>query len=278
MYNLEVKTKLVGNIIMPDPDFGDFNLQMFPFNNSENVKLPQQFSIWQETFDKIRKNIPIIDGDNTHFVTISSKFFGQPGTLRREGLHLDGNFCGDPEFSYATWGETTTTWGGVEPQRETWGGTTTTWGGVVPQRETWGGTTTTWGGTSAFNATGVKRINRNDEGWVAKKAWVDPFNTVVPIGEYISSELGGIFLLSSHPGCELFVDDLVGIDVGDSGNLEHQRDLIATASRSVVQGVDECWFISSNTPHESLPISAGTRRSFMRISLNCKYPNKLIGK
>lgn len=272
MYNLATKTLLMSSINMPDPDYGDFNLQMFPFNNSENVTLPIQFSIWQEVFDKIRKMIPLTDGDNTHFVTISSKFFGQPGTLRREGLHLDGNFCGDPTFSYATWGGTTTTWGGVTTEKETWGGvvpTRETWGGIVPiqQKETWGGTTTTWAGAS---------VDFDGEGWVAKKAWVDPFDTVVPIGKYVSDELGGIFLLSSLPGCELFTGEFTGIDVGNAGDLESQRELIEQQATSFIQGKDECWFISSNTPHESLEIDSGLRRSFIRVSLNCKYPNKLI--
>mgnify|MGYP000361309843 CR=1 FL=1 len=235
MYNLNTKAAHLSNIIMPDPDYGDMTLQMFPFNNSENVRLPLAFSIWQETFDKIRKMIPIIDGDNNHFVTISTRFFSQQGTLRREGLHLDGNFCGDPSFSYATWGGTRTTWAGAAPNFD------------------------------------------SEEGWVTHKAWVDPFDLIVPIGKYVSDDLGGIFLLSSHPGCELFLGNMRDIDVGDSGNLEHQREKVIAQGKSVIQGKDECWFISSNTPHESLEIPQGIRRSFMRVTLNCKYPNKLIG-
>jgi len=75
----------------------------------------------------------------------------------------------------------------------------------------------------------------------------------------------------------LFTGDFDNIDVGNAGDLEHQRENILLQGKSLIQGKDECWFISSNTPHESLEISAGSRRSFMRVTLNCKYPNKLIG-
>lgn len=236
MYNLNTTAKLMDTIGLPDPELGDFNLQMFPFNNTEDTKLPVQFNIWQEAFDKVRSMIPLVDGDNTHFITISSKFFGQPGTLRREGLHLDGNFCGDPTFNLNTWGGTSTTWADAKTTLE--------------------------------------------EGyWVVKKAWVDPFNTIVPIGDYVSDELGGIFLLSSLPGCELFTGEFSGIEVGNGGDLESQRHIILNQTKKpVIQDKDECWFISSNTPHESLEIQSGLRRSFIRVSLNCKYPNKLITK
>ena len=71
-----------------------------PFeNNGEWVSLPEGFKIWEDSFNEILKRIPLQEGANTHYVTIDTKFFTTDDFLRREGIHIDGNFCVDPYFT-----------------------------------------------------------------------------------------------------------------------------------------------------------------------------------
>jgi len=113
----------LGEIILPDPDHGDFKLSVMPFeNNGEWVNLPEGFKIWEKTFNEVLKHIPLQEGANTHYVTIDTKFFTTDDFLRREGIHIDGNFCVDPYFTssiteMASWGGASYNGGG-----SSWGG------------------------------------------------------------------------------------------------------------------------------------------------------------
>ena len=90
----------LGEVILPDPKHGDFKLSVMPFeNNGEWVSLPEGFKIWEDSFNEILKRIPLQEGANTHYVTIDTKFFTTDDFLRREGIHIDGNFCVDPYFT-----------------------------------------------------------------------------------------------------------------------------------------------------------------------------------
>lgn len=90
---------------------GNLTLNLFPVTRPF-TPLPSQFGDFQRLVDQMLLNVPWDKPtSNLHYVTIDSKFFTQPSALRREGLHIDGNFCADPNFQYATWGGTT--WSGT---------------------------------------------------------------------------------------------------------------------------------------------------------------------
>ena len=91
----------VGNLQIPDPEFGDLKLSVMPIeNNGKYVKLPDGFKMWEKSLNEILSIIPEVEGANTHYITIDSKFFSKSEFLRREGIHADGNYCVDPKFSY----------------------------------------------------------------------------------------------------------------------------------------------------------------------------------
>jgi len=265
MYNLNAQIKKLATIKIPNVDFGDCKLQVFPFDNAlKKAKLPDMFAPWQRAFDQMRKKIPLVDGKNNHFITIDSQWFSTDGFLRREGIHIDGNFCVDPEFSYggntntpiATWGGAMPTWGGVAPEP-----VKKSWGGVTPERvkESWDG----------------GRALKMEDLWTVNVPWTLPYEVKIPFGTYVSDDLGGILAVSSLPGCKVWHGKFAA-DIRNAGDCEHMRDEFEASTNGVVLGSDECWFMSSNTPHETLKIDKGNRRTFLRITLDHQYPNKII--
>lgn len=224
---------------VPDPDFGDVKLNVFPFINNERIQLPNGFQLWEPTLQAIMEHVPYVDGCDEHYVTIDSKFFTVDDFLRREGVHIDGNFCADPQFAHTSWGGTRTSWGGttVEP---------------VPSE-----------------SDGLPEIE-----WNVVTPWVSPYGVVPPIGTYVSDTLGGIFCVSSEVGCRAWTGRFVG-EVMDEGSFETMLDQL-TDDREVIFDKNTLYFMTSNTPHESLKINKGTRRTFMRVTLNHKYPNEKL--
>lgn len=88
------KTKVLnlGKLRLPDPEHGDLKLSVMPFeNNGSWVSLPEGFKLWEESFNKMLKYIPLQEGANTHYVTIDTKFFTKSEFLRREGVHIYDN-------------------------------------------------------------------------------------------------------------------------------------------------------------------------------------------
>lgn len=225
--------KAVQPLYIPNPDFGDMKLNVFPFEHTgEYTRLPEAYKIWEPTLNEILKLVPLVDGCNQHYVTIDSKFFTVDDFLRREGVHIDGNFCADVKFSHSTWGGTRTTWGGTS---------------TVPDPE-------------------------KPENYKVVTPWVSPYGITVPFGTYVSSELGGIFCVSSEIGCRAWSGIFEG-EIGDEGDFTSMMNQL-TDDREIVFDKNHLYFMSSNTPHESMKISKGTRRTFMRVTLNHKYPNK----
>lgn len=220
--------KDICNLNVPNPEYGDMKLNVFPIDIENSPLLPKEFSIWEETLDSIIEHIPLVDGCNQHYVTIDSKFFTVDDFLRREGVHMDGNFCADVNFS-----------------RPTWGGTRTSWGGVSIDKE-------------------CKIIT----------PWVSPYNVEVPYGTYVSDSLGGIFCASSEIGCRAWQGTFEG-EIGDEGDFSNMKNQL-NQDNEVLFKKNRLYFMSSNTPHESLKIAKGTRRTFIRVTLNHNYPNELI--
>lgn len=221
--------KKIGKFVLPDPRFGDLRISVMPFeNNGKRIKLPVGFELWEDALNEVVKQIPQCKGANTHYVTIDSRFFFKSDFLRREGIHADGNFCVDPNFKNATWGGTTTTWGGAE-----------------------------------FHP--VLKV---------LKDWELPYDIEIPIGDYITEKKGGIFAVSTEIGCQGWEGEFYG-EVGAEGDFTSMQDQL-TDDKKVVFEKDTLYFMTSNTPHETLMIEKGKRRTFMRITLNHEYPNCLL--
>ena len=222
----------LGNIDIPEPEQGDLKLSVYPFQHSE-VYLPRHFKEYESVITGIMNKIPKVDGCERHFVTIDTKFFTQTESLRREGVHADGNFVVDPNFTGVKG------WGGTEPQP--------TWCGVLP---------------------GLNGHVIMD--------WVMPYPVRIPYGDYISDTKGGIICAATEVGCQAWTGEFHGY-VGAEGDFSSMQDQL-TEDKKTVLNKGTLYFMSSNTPHETLPIYKGKRRTLIRITLHEEYPNTLIKK
>ena len=310
----ETVVKKICEVKLPDPEHGDLKLSVMPFeNNGEWVSLPEGFKIWEHSFNDILKMIPLQDGANTHYVTIDSKFFTTDEFLRREGVHVDGNFCVDPNFR--TINEYKESWGGASP-KPTWGGATykefdvedengsmgkvskridyedengsielkSSWGGASP-KPTWGGAMydggiefkTSWGGAGpkpTWGGAKFEHYEAKEDNSHVKMDWVLPYKIMIPIGDYISEKKGGILTVSTEVGCQAWSGKFKG-EILSEGAFTKMEDQL-TDDKKIVFEKNSLYFMSSNTPHETLLITKGKRRTFMRITLNHNYLNKNI--
>lgn len=91
--------------------YGDFKLQVFPFQADNYVMLPDGFKLWERQVNELLALIPYQRQAKTHYLTIDSQFLTDDGFLRREGVHIDGNYCVDPNFQLVSWGGST--WSGT---------------------------------------------------------------------------------------------------------------------------------------------------------------------
>ena len=231
MKTIRTKQEYLGTVVLPNPEFGDIKLNVFPFTHSvEWIELPKQFKEYEKALNHIMNKIPLQEGANKHYVTIDSKFFTVKESLRREGVHIDGNFCADPDFKTATWGGTSTTWGGTS---------------VSPQL-------------------------------IVTTKWVSEHKLVIPIGKYVSSDLGGLLVVSNEVGCKIWGGEFTGT-VGNEGDFYNMKSQLKKENEYVL-GKNELWLMSSNTPHDSLLIGKGKRRTFLRVTLAHNYNNSLLFK
>jgi hypothetical protein len=281
--------KQLCEVQLPDPEFGDFKLSVMPFeNNGEFVSLPEGFKRWEESFNQVLNNIPLQEGANTHYVTIDTKFFTTDEFLRREGVHIDGNFCVDPKFKKMN--ETTiedvlsddylqgvedefkASWGGAEP-KPSWGGAMykkdqefkASWGGAEP-KPSWGG--------ARYEYVEENYVAKSDNSHV-KMDWVLPYkDIIIPIADYVSESKGGILTVSTEVGCQAWDGEFYGEILGEGAFTEMEDQL--TEDRKKVFEKNQLYFMSSNTPHETLLITKGKRRTFLRITLNHNYKNEAI--
>lgn len=233
---MKAKIKKLGELHLKHNLVGNHTLNLFP-----DRLLPSGFEMFQPVVDKIFSHIPWDNNSsNDHFVTIDSKYFAEASALRREGLHIDGNFCADPEFQLTGSG------------RNTWGGTEI----IV-----------TWGRT---------RFEVIENGnYSIHTPFINEFGAKPEVGIYVSEELGGIFCVSDLAGCEAFEGDF-DIEVQSEGNVEHERKEIEKNGNKILFQAHQLYFMTSNTPHESLIIPAGNRRTLIRVTLAHDYPNKLL--
>jgi len=244
---INAKIKSFGELTIPDQSVGNSMLNVMPFIHTGKYQtLPDMYKQWEPTFNKILAKIPLQEGANQHYITINSEFFTSSGTQRREGVHIDGNFCVDPNF-VDTLGNFKASWGGVAPAPiETWSGITPTPGILTEQAD-------------------------NSH---VQMDWVLPYDVVIPISKYVSNDKGGLFIVSSNVGSKAY-QGIMDVEVGPEGSLEHAKESLINP---IYVPKHELIFLTSNTPHETLEISAGERRTFMRLTLNHNYNNNQILK
>jgi hypothetical protein len=184
----------LGEFKLPDPEFGDLKLSVMPFeNNGEWVNLPDGFKLWKQSFNDILKMIPLQEGANQHYVTIDTKFFTNDEFLRREGVHMDGNFCVDPNFR--TLNEANVEgvlsdefFDDIEDEfKASWGGAETkpSWGGSSPRereqedKSSWGGIKPSWGGSKVAEY----QYEAKEDNSHVKMDWVLPYKLTIPIAD-----------------------------------------------------------------------------------------------
>ena len=278
----------LGSFNLPDPQHGDLKLSVMPFeNNGEWVSLPEGFKMWEDSFNDVLRHIPLEEGNNTHYLTIDTKFFTTDDFLRREGIHIDGNFCVDPYFTSV---KEMASWGGASYNNSSWGGAKY----EPTHKSSWGGASSagysSWGGARSESFISNPKLEESSDGVYkviregkfetlpnnkhVKMDWVLPYDITIPISEYVSADKGGILTVSTEIGAQAWTGDFYGevLSEGDFSNMENQL----TDENKVIFEKNTLYFMSSNTPHETLMIDKGKRRTFLRITLNHNYNNKLI--
>lgn len=92
----DCKTPDLGGITIPEPEFGDMKLQVFPILHGKSVGLPGPFAMWENSVAEMLDKLPVQENARRAFVTIDSKWFSTPDRLRREGT---GTFARTPTFA-----------------------------------------------------------------------------------------------------------------------------------------------------------------------------------
>jgi hypothetical protein len=240
--HLQTKAKNFGCINIPEQSIGNTRLNVFPFEQTkEYVELPEPYKMWEETLNEILMYIPLQEDATQHCITINSEFFTEDTYQRREGIHIDGNFCVDPNYLDEK-SNPLSTWGGM------------TWGGMKHNSN--------------------HQTEQEDNSHVDMD-WVLPYNIIVPIGTYVDNNKGGLFIASSNIGTRYWkVNE--NISIAEAGDLSHMKGKRLKLSNSKHLPANELVFINSTTPHETLLIPKGTRRTFLRLTLNHNYDNRQI--
>ena len=258
---MTAKIKVMTPLMVPNQEIGNTRLNVMPFqHNQKEPILPIEYSKWEETLKEMLKYIPLQKNATQHYITICSDFFTESGTQRREGVHMDGNFCVDPDFVTKQntikmgWG-TVPSWGKMQPTL------LSSWGGISPKPEP----IQTWGGMS------IKEYCEKPDNSHVKMDWVLPYSIVIPIAKYVSSTKGGLLVVSSDVGTKAWKGEFK-CEVAAEGSFENMIEQL-TPDKEIYIPKNTLVAMSSNTPHETLHIEAGTRRTFMRITLNHNYDN-----
>ena len=230
----------LGNLYLPDQAIGNSRLNVMPFINSQHIVLPEGFRQWENALQEVMRHVPLQEGANTHYVTLNSEFFTTDMPLRREGIHMDGNFCVDPEFSYNGGRGVIGSWAYQRP----------TWSGMVSGRGHY------------------REMPDNSH---VEMDWVLPYDIVIPIATYVSNTKGGILTVSSKTGCQAWEGCYYG-NVGDGGSWAEMEAQLTDGNKTVL-AANKLYFMNSVTPHETLEIPKGARRTFLRVTLNHDYDN-----
>jgi len=244
---MKAKILDLGHFEIPDQEFGNTRLNVYPFKQTSYVKLPEPYKMWESALNDILKYVPLQKGADNHAITICSDFFTENDYQRREGIHIDGNFCVDPNFKRKN--KPISSWGGMSPR----------------PLETWGGI-----------SSNPDILSEQPDNSHVRMNWVLPYNIVIPIGKYVSKNEGGIFIISTNVGTQAWQGHVPN-DIADGGSMDHLSHIL-TDETSIHIPKNKLIFMTSNTPHKTLMIPKGTRRTFMRLTLDHRYKNKEIIK
>ncbi len=248
---LNTQIKHFGKLIVPDQEIGNTRLNVFPFEQtSEPVTLPIEYKRWEKTLNQILSHIPIQEGATQHCITINSEFFTEDGFQRNEGVHMDGNFCVDLTFKDKS-NNPMKSWGGISPAPTPQ--PQPGWGGLLPSDEI---------------------LTEQPDNSHVVMDWVLPYDIVIPIAKYLSDTKGGLFVVSSNVGTQAWSGRFEG-HVKALGSFDDMLDQLTDENSSYVPK-NELVFLTSNTPHQTLKINKGERRTFMRLTLNHNYDNSQI--
>lgn len=119
----------------------------------------------------------------------------------------------------------------------------------------------------------LQHLVKEDNSHVSME-WVLPYEVTIPIAQYVSERKGGILTVSTEVGCQAWNGTFKG-EVLSEGSYEGMADQL-TDDKKIVFEQNKLYFMSSNTPHETLKVSKGKRRTFLRITLNHNYLNESI--
>ena len=251
MPTLSTQTKNFGKLEIPDQKLGNTRLNVMPFEQTKEwIDLPEEYEKWEGTLNEILKKVPLQEGATQHYITICSDFFTEDGFQREEGPHMDGNFCVDPTFVNSE-NQPIKGWGGTSPAPCP--SPSPGWGNLLPSP--------------------TVLTEQPDNSHVIMN-WKLPYDIVIPISKYVSGSKGGLFIVSSNVGTKVWDGKFKG-RVGPLGSFESMKNQL-TDDRKQLVPKNELVFMTSNTPHESLLVKAGERRTFMRLTLNHNYNNKAI--
>lgn len=248
MKRIEPKTINLGKINIPDQEVGTAILNVMPFiHDGTYIKLPLEYKKWEPLLNEMMSKVPVQKDAKTHYITIDSEFFTESREAqRRPGIHIDGNFCVDPNFKSPK-GQVEKCWSDIEPVQPSWSG-------IEPKDD--------------------QVYKSKPDNSHVKMDWVLPFNIVIPVAKYVSSDKGGILIASSNVGTTYWDEHIDG-HVGPAGDCSHLTDKLKKSNSKHIPA-NELFFMSSNTPHDSIKVEKGIRRTFLRITLNHDYNNQAI--
>lgn len=162
----------------------------------------------------------------------------------------------------------------------TWGGNSVQVGGLKINKKYYESVFSEINKGDFFNAYNIlqetiKNYKESEDNSHVFMEWKLPYNLVIPVGEYISDNLGGILTISTNIGCRAWIDKYNFEDVKSGGNLEHKKNVLHKKTSEILEA-NTLYFMSSNTPHETLLQKKGTKRTLLRITLNHLYENSAI--
>jgi hypothetical protein len=235
---MRIVSQSLGNIIVPIMSH-EAVLPVYPISARGGVVLPVEFSQFEDAVNELLSKVPYQEGVDTHFVTIHNGMIGLDEPLRREGLHIDGNYCADVEFSY-----------GNKYRRDNDTETRCCWAGSLP----------------VLNPKDFQGL------FTIESPFTPQLDVPIEFGTYVSGRLGGLICSSSTDNCIAHKTGDANFNVDDGGRLYEDEFDAKSFDRLPANSIN---FMTSNTPHQSTGGTPGMR-SLIRITLHHSYKNDVI--
>ena len=298
------------NLKIPEPVVGNIKLCMYPFSHKKII-LPFEFSMWQQTVQTIMSMIPCQSNADQHYLTIDSEFFVQKGYQKNssnkcEELHIDGNFCADPEFSFRqminflerqiTCPQTYELYLQEKKSLSKTEPIISDGKQIVPSNLNY----TTYHNIKIpynfYNMThkdALTCLRRFINNYKPKQNnshvncrflhlrdnsidFALPYDIIIPVGKYISNELGGIMTISTQMCGSMYPIDYEHDDVCSGGKMPHAYIHDSVHMQDNFFKENELYFMTSNMPYRMWIPEQGTRRTLLHITLNHNYENKVM--